>query len=213
MKLLVATIVFASGLAGYAADLSAFGYEPFADDVTGARMWLPPGYTTELKETGKPLVPVRLCPDISWEEGELAGLGVRVMGTVLMPENGGKAEQLMEIFENKTYELENLVPPEERELSAERLAEFGRLAVEGRVGRYEYETAGGIPSASVVHYINAGVYVYAFVVKWPRANAAAEEAAGRIVTGLSLEEPGEAEAAPPSPASDDPPSPTLPDAD
>ncbi|MGD8718829.1 MAG: hypothetical protein PVH29_08405 [Candidatus Zixiibacteriota bacterium] len=202
MKLLALALVFASGLAGYAADLSAFGYEPLADDVTGARMWLPTGYTTELKEAAETLIPVRLCPDISWEEGELAGLGVRLMGVVLLPENGGKAEQLMVIFENKTYKLENLVPPEERELSAERLAEFGPLAVEGRVGRYEYEAAGGIPFASVIHYINAGVYVYAFVVKWPRANAAAEEAAERIVTGFSLEEPGTADAAPPSPPPD-----------
>jgi hypothetical protein len=192
----ILTLCLASGPAVYAADPAAFGYEEFADDVTGARMWLPPGYTTEVKEGAETAIPKRVSPEINWEEGELAGLGVRVFGVVLMPENGGKAEQLADVFE-RTYDLENLVPPEERELAPERLAQFGPLALEGRVSRYEYDTAAGTPSASIVYYVNAGVYVYAFVLKWPRANAAAAEAAERISPTFSLEPPGEA--APPPP--------------
>jgi len=198
MRVFATTLVFVSGLAVHAADLAALGYEEYADEATGAHIWLPPGYTVEIKETDKSRIPTRVSPAFTWEEGELAGLRLQVLGVVLMPTEEGKAKQFMDVCEGG-YELTNLVPPEEQELTAERLAAFGPEAVEGRVGRYEYDTAEGEPSAGTIYYINAGVYVYAFVLKWPRDNAVAEEAAGFMGDGFSLEEPGETATPPPSP--------------
>jgi hypothetical protein len=195
MRALAVALILASGPAGRAADLAGLGYEEYADATTGARLWLPPGYAAEIEEADNRSIPTRTSPAFCWDEGELAGLGVQVFGTVMMPAEGGKAKQFMELFEG-TYEMANLVPPGERELAAERLAAFGPDARGGCVGRYEYENVDAKAYASPIYYIDAGVYVYAFVLKWPRANAAAEEAAGRMEDGFSLGPNAEPEAAP-----------------
>jgi hypothetical protein len=195
MRAFAVVLIFASGLAGHAADLAALGYEEYADATTGAHLWLPSGYTVEIKEADEGSGPTRMSPAFSWDEGELAGLGVQVFGVLLMPAEEDKAKQFMDMFEG-TYEFANLVPPGERKLSAERLVGFGPGAREGYKGRYEYDNAEDKPYASTMYYIDGGAYVYAFVLKWPRADAAAEEAAGRMEDGFSLGPKAEPEAAP-----------------
>jgi len=177
--------------AAAATDLAPLGYELYEEEGTGLRLWLPPGYEAQGGDAGKrgPRITVT-SPSLSWPEGELAGLEVAAF-KMFPPEGELHTAAGVQAWFEEEFELRNLLPAGERELSPERLAAVAASAEEGYVGRYAGELR-----VCVIYYVKAHKRVFLIALTWPTDNAAAAAAAERIGGSFSIAPPLRAPIAP-----------------